>query len=83
MEFIPREITNEAFVSLFSVNPSSVGSCGDRNCCRRATVRLGIDTLIANTLVGIGLSVVGITAVGIVTAPAPPSDKSDQFSAEN
>jgi len=42
---------------LFSVNPASVGrsfwirSCGDRNCCRRATVPLGIDTLIANILV--------------------------------
>ena len=34
--------------------PTSVGrsvwicSCGDRNCSRRSTVRLGIDTLIAN-----------------------------------
>ena len=42
---------------LFSVSPASVGrsvwirSCGDRNCFRRATVRLGIDTLIANILV--------------------------------
>jgi len=26
--------------------------CGDGNCSRRATVRLGIDTLIANILVG-------------------------------
>jgi len=43
---------------LFSVTPMSVGrslwifSCGDRNCSRRATVRLGIDTLIASILVG-------------------------------
>ena len=42
---------------LFSVSPASVGrdlwirSCGDRNCSRRATARLGIDTLIANILV--------------------------------
>jgi len=28
-----------------------IRSCGDRNCSRRATVRLGIDTLIANILV--------------------------------
>ena len=26
-------------------------SCGDRNCSKRVTVRLGIDTLIANILV--------------------------------
>ena len=30
--------------------------CGDGNCCRRATVRLGIDTLIANILVFIIIS---------------------------
>jgi len=44
---------------LFAVNPASVGrflwlrSCGVRirNCRRRPTVRLGIDTLIANILV--------------------------------
>jgi len=42
---------------MFAVNLASVGrslwisSCGVRNCSRRATVRLGIDTLIANILV--------------------------------
>jgi len=28
-----------------------IRSCGDRNCSRRATVSLGIDTFIANILV--------------------------------
>jgi len=43
--------------ALFSTNPASDGrslwirSCGVRNCSRRATVGLGIDTLIANILV--------------------------------
>ena len=55
-----REITTWGFRikdGLFSVSPASVGrslwigSCGDRNCSRRATVRLGIDTLITNILV--------------------------------
>jgi len=42
---------------MFAVNLASVGrslwirSCGAQNCSRRATVRLGIDTLIDNTLV--------------------------------
>ena len=43
----------------FQSTPTSVGrslslwirSCSDQNCSRRATVRLGIDTLIANILV--------------------------------
>jgi len=41
----------------FKSTPKSVGrslwnrKCGDRNCSRRATVGLGIDTLIANILV--------------------------------
>ena len=41
----------------FQSTPTSVGrslwirSYGNRNCCKRATVRLGIDTLIANILV--------------------------------
>ena len=41
----------------FQSTPASVGrslwirSCGNRKCSRRATVRLGIDKLIANTLV--------------------------------
>ena len=42
----------------FQSTPASVGRflknrriCGDRNCSRRATVPLGIDTLIANILV--------------------------------
>jgi len=35
-----------------SVGPShGICSCGNQNCFRRATVRLGIDTLIANILV--------------------------------
>ena len=56
-----REVTKWGFRingGLFSVNPyTSVGrslwirSCGDRNCSWRATVRLGIDMLIANILV--------------------------------
>ena len=55
-----REITRSGFRikdGLFSVNPASVGCslwihrCGVWNCSRRATVRLGIDTLIANILV--------------------------------
>ena len=47
---------------MFSVNPASVGrslwihSCSVQNCARRATVRLGIDTLIANILVSDGTS---------------------------
>ena len=46
---------------LFSVNPAPVSrslwirTCGDRNCPRRSTVRLGIDTLIANILVSVVL----------------------------
>jgi len=32
-----------------------IGSWGDRNCSRRATVRLGIDTLIANILVNFAI----------------------------
>jgi len=51
-----REITTWCFRinGLFSVTPASVGrslwnrNCGDRNCSRRATVPLGINTLIAN-----------------------------------
>jgi len=44
---------------LFSVNPMPVGRSvwirtgGGRNCSRRASVRLGIDMLIANVLVDI------------------------------
>jgi len=41
-----------SFQSIQSVGPSSVfRSCSGRNCSRWATVRLGIDTLIANILV--------------------------------
>ena len=56
-----REITAWGFRimdGLFSVNPKSLWSlsldsygCDGRNCCGRATVRLGIDTLIADILV--------------------------------
>ena len=54
-----REITTWEFRikdGLFQSTLASVGrsfwirSCDDRNCSRRATVRLGIDTLIANIL---------------------------------
>ena len=33
-----------------------IRSCGDRNCSRRATVRLGMDTLIANILVDLNIA---------------------------
>jgi len=33
-----------------------IRTCGGRNCSRRATVRLGIDTLIANILVSTGFA---------------------------
>jgi len=55
-----REITTWGFsikYSLFSVNPASVGrslwicSCGVRNYCRRAMVRLRNDMLFANIIV--------------------------------
>jgi len=56
-----REITTWGFRikdGLFSVNPYVcwslslwIHSCGGRNCWRRTTIRLGIDTLIANMLV--------------------------------
>ena len=54
-----RETTTGGFRikdGLFSVNPyTSVGrsirSCSDWKCSRRTTVRLGINTLIANILV--------------------------------
>jgi len=45
------------YIEWFVFNPAPVGrslwirSCNIRNCSRRATVRLGIDTLIANILV--------------------------------
>jgi len=55
-----REITTCGFHTkdvFFQSTPTSVGrwicSCGDRNCSRRETVRLGIDTLIANILVSL------------------------------
>jgi len=47
-----------------------IRSCGDGNCSRRATIRLGIDTLIANILVAVCYRITHRVIATVDSSPA-------------